>query len=98
GVLIGKSDDDKQKGHVLETQTLYKDVIVEVEVRWEGSIDSGIFLRKGQKWQCQIGISRSLQKDMTCSVYNGLTGKYTGGEATNVEKFLKLGDWNKIRI
>lgn len=94
GVLTGQSTPDK-KGNVLETEKLYRDVIVECEVRWNGDIDSGIFLRKGQKWQCQIGISRSLKKDMTCSIYNGT---YKGHEAQGVDKLLKTGDWNKIRI
>ena len=94
GVLVGQSSPD-QKGDVLETKKLYRDVIVECEARWNGKIDSGIFLRKGQKWQCQIGISRSLKKDMTCSIYNGT---YEGHEAHGVDRLLKPGDWNKIRI
>jgi hypothetical protein len=94
GVLVGQSTADK-KGHVLETKKLYRDVAVECEVRWQGEIDSGIFLRKGQKLQCQIGVSRSLKKDMTCSIYNGT---YKGHEAKGVEQLLKPGDWNKIRF
>jgi hypothetical protein len=94
GVLVGQSVPEK-KGDVLETEKSYRDVIVECEVRWNGEIDSGIFLRKGQKWQCQIGISRSLKKDMTCSIYNGT---YKGHEAQGTDKLLKVGDWNKIRI
>jgi hypothetical protein len=94
GILIGQSTVDK-KGHVLETKKTYRDVVVECEVRWNGEIDSGIFLRKGQKLQCQIGVSRSLKKDMTCSIYNGT---YKGHEAHGVDKLLKAGDWNKIRF
>ncbi len=94
GVMVGQSTPEK-KGNVIETQKLYGDVIVECECRWNGDIDSGIFLRKGQKWQCQIGVSRSLKKDMTCSIYNGT---YKGHEAQGVDKLLKVGDWNKIRI
>lgn len=94
GVLVGQSDPAK-KGNVLETEKTYRDVVVEAEVRWNGDVDSGIFLRKGQKLQCQIGISRSLKKDMTCSIYNGT---YKGHEAQGVDKLLKAGDWNKIRF
>src|SRR5262245_32948338 len=49
GVLIGHSDDANPKlpGNVIETEKTYGDVIVETEVKWEGDIDSGIFLRKG---------------------------------------------------
>lgn len=92
GVLIGEND-AKMKGHVLETEKTYTDVVVETEVRFSGEIDSGIFLRKD--WQCQIGISRSLKKDMTCSVY--ARGKYEN-QAQNVDKLLKKDDWNLIRI
>jgi hypothetical protein len=94
GVLIGV-EDEKGVGHVLETEAVYNDVIVEMEARWSGDVDSGVFLRKGSKFQCQIGVSRSLKKDMTCSIY--ARGKYIA-EAKNVEKLLKPGDWNLIRI
>lgn len=94
GVLVGQNDPAK-KGHVLETEKLYRDVVVECEARWNGDVDSGIFLRKGQKLQCQIGVSRSLKKDMTCSIYNGT---YKGHEGQGVDKVLKVGDWNKIRF
>ena len=93
GVLVGTSD-EKLAGHVLETKKLYQDVIVETDVRFSGEIDSGIFLRK-QQIQVQIGVSRSLKKDMTCSIY--AHGKYPG-VAKNVDKLLKPGDWNTIRI
>jgi len=92
GVLVGQSD-PKRKGSVLQTEKEYTDLIVEMEVRFSGNIDSGIFIRKG--WQCQIGVSRSLKKDMTCSVY--ARGKYAN-QAKNTDKLLKKDDWNLIRI
>lgn len=95
GVLVGREDPDA-KGHVLETEKLYQDVIVECEARWSGDVDSGIFVRKGQQVQCQIGISRSLKKDMTCSIYVAKGGYL--GKAENVEKLLKPGEWNRIRF
>jgi 3-keto-disaccharide hydrolase len=95
GVLVGK-EDEQMKGNVLETEKLYHDAIVETEVRWTGDIDSGIFLRKGQRWQCQIGVSRSLKTDMTCSIYVPKGGYVV--KAHDVDKLLKIGDWNKIRI
>jgi len=93
GVLVGQSD-EKLKGHVLETVQDYGDVVVETDVRFSGDIDSGIFIRRPQL-QVQIGISRSLKKDMTCSIY--ARGKYVA-QAQNVDKLLKAGDWNTIRI
>jgi hypothetical protein len=97
GVLIAV-EDEKMKGNVLETIKEYQDCIIEAEVRWSGDIDSGIFVRKGQKWQCQIGVSRSLKKDMTCSVYVPKGGYVLKAEPEKIEKLLKVGDWNKIRI
>ena len=95
GVLVGR-EDEAMKGNVIETEKPYHNVIVEAEVRWNGDIDSGIFLRKGQRWQCQIGVSRSLKKDMTCSIYVPKGGYVL--KAHDVDRLLKLGDWNKIRI
>jgi hypothetical protein len=97
GVLIGENDAAK-KGDVLYTTKAYKDFIIELEARWTGEIDSGIMLRKPEL-QLQIGISRSLKKDMTCSFYTNSKEKYPeAGQAKDLEKFLKPGDWNKIRL
>lgn len=97
GVLIGESD-AARKGHVLYTTKAYKDFIIELEARWAGDIDSGIMLRRPEL-QLQIGISRSLKKDMTCSFYTNGKEKYPeAGQVKDLEKFLKPGDWNKIRL
>jgi hypothetical protein len=97
GVLIGEND-AAMKGHVFYTKKAYKDFILELEARWSGEIDSGIMLRRPEL-QLQIGISRSLKKDMTCSFYTNGREKYPeAGQAKELEKFLKPGDWNKIRL
>ena len=59
-------------------------------------LDNVIMLRKPEI-QCQIGISRSLKKDMTCSLY-AHRGYPEAAQAKGVEKLLKEGDWNKIRF
>ena len=95
GVLVGEND-ESMKGSMLYTDKSYANVVVEAEVRWSGEIDSGIMLRKPEI-QCQIGISRSLKKDMTCSFY--AHGKYPdAAQAKGVDKLLKEGDWNLIRF
>ena len=95
GVLVGEND-QSMKGSMLYTEKSYGDVVVEAEVRWSGEIDSGIMLRKPEI-QCQIGTSRSLKKDMTCSFY--AHGKYPdAARAKGVDKLLKEGDWNLIRF
>jgi hypothetical protein len=93
GVLVGEND-DRKKGSMLWSQRLYKDVAIEADCRWKGEIDSGIMVRKPEV-QVQIGVSRSLKKDMTASIY--AKGGYAG-KAQGVEKLLKEGDWNRIRI
>jgi hypothetical protein len=97
GVLVGEND-AAMKGHVLYTQKSYKDFVFETDARWNGEIDSGIMLRQPEL-QLQIGISRSLKKDMTCSFYTNAKEKYPeAGRAVNLEKYLKPGDWNRIRL
>ena len=94
GVLVGQSDAAK-KGSMLYTEQHYDDVIVEGEVRFAGEIDSGIMVRKPEL-QLQIGVSRSLKRDMTCSFY---TGSYPEtGQAARAAELLRPGAWNRIRL
>ena len=94
GILVGENDAEK-KGSMLYTEKAYGDVILEGEVRFEGEIDSGFMLRKPEL-QLQIGVSRSLKRDMTCSFY---VGNYPEeAQAKRAGELLKTGDWNRIRI
>jgi hypothetical protein len=60
---------------MLYTEKSYQDVVIECECRFNGEIDSGIMVRRdaaGKKdIQMQIGVSRSLKKDMTGAFYIG---------------------------
>lgn len=97
GVLTGEND-EKLKGSMLYTEKSYKDFILEAEARWDGEIDSGFIVRKPEI-QLQIGVSRSLKKDLTCSFYIGGKEKYPeAGQAKDLDKHLRPGDWNKIRL
>ena len=94
GVIVGESDEAK-KGSMLYTEKSYGDVIVEGEVRFTGEIDSGFMLRQPEV-QVQIGVSRSLKRDMTCSFY---VGSYPEeARATRAAELLKPGEWNRIRV
>jgi hypothetical protein len=95
GVLKGESD-EKMQASVLWTDKSYKDFTVELEFRFSGDIDSGIFLRHENE-QIQIGTSRSLKRDLTGSPYIGSLGKYPQ-EAKGVKELLKPDDWNKMKI
>ncbi len=95
GVLKGESDDKKQAS-TLWTEKNYKDFTIELDFKFAGDIDSGVFVR-GENDQIQIGTSRSLKRDMTGSPYIGSKGKYPQ-EAQGVKELLKEGDWNHMKI
>lgn len=94
GVLVGENDAEK-KGSMLYTDRDYDDVVVECEVRFTGEIDSGIMVRKPEL-QLQIGVSRSLKRDMTGSFYVGSYPEQ--GQAKRAAELLKPDDWNRIRL
>ncbi len=97
GVIVGENDEAK-KGSMLWTEKSYGDFVIECEARWSGEIDSGIMLRKPEL-QLQMGVSRSLKRDLTGSFYIGGTEKYPeAGQAKNLEKHFKPGEWNHYRL
>ena len=95
GVLIGESNAEL-KGHYLWTEKSYGDFVLEFEVRWTGEVDTGVEFRQPHM-QLQLGISRSLKRDMSGSLY---TGKYPeGAQAKEAAKQLKPpGEWNHFRL
>lgn len=94
GVLTGENDPAK-KGSMLYTKDRYLNFEFEAEARWQGEIDSGFMVRQPEL-QMQIGVSRSLKKDMTGSFY---TGKYPEeGQAKEAGKLVKAGDWNHFKL
>ncbi|GAA5482456.1 3-keto-disaccharide hydrolase [Haloferula sargassicola] len=95
GVLTG-TNDEKKTGSILWSKESFEDFAIEFEFRFSGDIDSGVFLRK-ENDQIQIGVSRSLKRDMTGSPYIASEGGYPV-EAKGVAELLKKGDWNRMRI
>jgi hypothetical protein len=93
GTIVAENG-PKKKGSNLWTEKEYTDFVFEGEFRYEGKVDSGVFIRK-EKEQIQIGISGSLKVDMTCSPY--IAGKGYPKKA-EVAEILKVGEWNKIKI
>ena len=105
GILVGEND-AAQKGSMIYTNESYADFEFEAEARWKGEIDSGFMVRRKVKTcadkipgdlQMQIGVSRSLKKDMTGSFY---IGNYPeAGQAKDAATQLnKEGEWNKFRL
>jgi hypothetical protein len=85
----------KKKGSILWSKKKYRNFVMEFDFRMgEGRVDSGVHVRT--KDQIQIGISGSLNRDMTCSPY--IPGKGYPVEAKNIKKLLKPKGWNTMRI
>jgi len=94
GVLKIRSGPNK-KGSILWTKKKYRNFVMEFDFRMgEGRVDSGVHVRNPD--QIQIGISGSLNRDMTCSPY--IPGKGYPVEAKNIKKLLKPKGWNTMRI
>lgn len=101
GMIVG-TDEPGLTGSNLATAASYGDFILEVEIRCEGpEIDSGINVRQPSV-QLQIGVSRSLQRDMTGSWLTDGAGDTTrypeAGRAQDVRKHFKPGEWNTFRV
>lgn len=97
GVLIGEND-SALKGNYLWTESSYGDFVLEFEVRWTGEIDSGIEIREPHL-QMQLGVSRSLKRDMTGSFYVGRLGYPESGQAKTAAGLMQPeGRWNAFRL
>jgi hypothetical protein len=95
GVIQGENDPNK-KGSILWTEKSYSNFVFQCEFKFDGNIDSGVFLRH-EIDQIQIGISGSLKRDMTASPYISSKKSYPV-EATGVAELLKVGEWNAMKI
>ncbi len=94
GVLIGESD-EKLTGSMLWTEKSYRDFVLQLDVRWDGDPDSGVFMRT-PALQVQIGTSISQKRDLTGSFY--LKGYPEHAQAKEAAKYLKRGDWNTVQV
>jgi len=97
GILVGENPD--QEASMLWTRDAFKDYELELEYQTlTDDYDTGVFPR-GEGHQVQIGISRSLKRDMTACIYapKDEKGAYPG-QTDKVEEFHKVGDWNHLRV
>ncbi|RPI44159.1 MAG: DUF1080 domain-containing protein [Bacteroidetes bacterium] len=96
-ILSGENADEKPS--ILWTTASYRDFELELEyLALTDDYDSGVFLR-GESHQVQIGISRSLQKDMTGCIYapDDGQGAYPGS-TDKVAEFHHPGEWNHLKV
>ena len=98
GVLIGESVPGLKENY-LWTEKAYGDFVLEFDVRWTGEIDSGVEIRK-PSMQLQLGVSRSLKRDMTGSFYVGKPVGYPeAGQAKAAAQLMHPeGEWNSFRL
>lgn len=94
GAIVCQSGPNK-RGSNIWTEREFGDFVLEAEFKFDGTGDSGIHLRT-EKQQMQIGISGSLKRDMTCSMY--IPGKGYPVEAKGIKDLLKIDEWNKVKI
>jgi hypothetical protein len=97
GVLVGESDGKLSENYLL-TEKPYGDFVLEFEVRWTGEVDTGIDFRK-PRIQLQLGVSRSLKRDMSGSFYVGKPGYPEAGRVNDAAKLMHPeGQWNRFRL
>ena len=97
GMIIGENAD--KKGSNLWTQQEYGDYELQLEYMTPSDdYDSGVFAR-GPSHQIQIGVSRSLKKDLTACIYapKDKRGKYPA-VSEKVADVHQLGEWNTLKI
>lgn len=84
-----------QRASTLWTKEDYVNFVMVFDFKFgKGIVDSGIFIRNDD--QIQIGISGSLQRDLTASPFIPGTGYPV--EAEGVQTLLKPEEWNSMRI
>lgn len=97
GELLG--DNSGEQASIIWTKQNFRDFEVELDyITLTDDYDSGIFIR-GLTHQVQIGISRSLQKDMTACIYapQDEKGSYPG-QTDKVTAIHKIGEWNHLKV
>lgn len=97
GELLGENPGEEAS--IIWTTSSFGDFEVECEyITLTDDYDTGLFIR-GLSHQVQIGISRSLQKDMTACIYapEDEQGSYPG-QTDKVEEFHKVGEWNHLKV
>ncbi|MGW8314056.1 MAG: 3-keto-disaccharide hydrolase [Bacteroidales bacterium] len=97
GLLVGENQD--QLASILWTTGQYGDFELDLDYMTpSGDYDSGVFLR-GESHQVQIGISRSLQKDMTGCIYAPIDeqGSYPA-QTDKIKQYHHVGEWNHLKV
>jgi len=96
GVLMGDQD-PPGKGGFLATDKLYKDYIIEFDIKLDEPADSGVFLRMGEDGKNhQLTLDNDKNKKFG-DVYLSW-GLKTVHEAPEGVKHFRQGEWNSVKI
>lgn len=97
GELLGENSGEQAS--IIWTKQNFRDFEVDLDyITLTDDYDTGLFIR-GLTHQVQIGISRSLQKDMTACIYapKDEKGSYPG-QTDKVADIHKIGEWNHLKV
>ena len=97
GELLGENAGEQAS--IIWTTQNFRDFEVDLDyITLTDDYDTGLFIR-GLTHQVQIGISRSLQKDMTACIYapKDEKGGYPG-QTDKVTDIHKIGHWNHLKV
>ena len=97
GELLGENPGEQAS--IIWSMQKFRDFEVELDyITLTDDYDTGIFIR-GLTHQVQIGISRSLQKDMTACIYahEDNQGSYPG-QTDKVTSIHKILEWNHLKV
>lgn len=99
GELVCESGPDKEYGY-LSTVKPYKDFVLKLEFKQEANGNSGVFFRSSvngtiiKGWQVEVAPSRQ----HTGGIYESYGRGWLIKPAPEKEKYLKMGDWNQLKI
>ena len=97
GEMLGENSGEQAS--IIWTRQSFRDFEIDLDyITLTDDYDTGIFIR-GLTHQVQIGISRSLQKDMSACIYapKDEKGSYPG-QTDKVADIHKVGEWNHLKV
>lgn len=98
GVLIGDQDPPGMGGF-LATDKIYRDYIIEFDIKLDEPADSGVFLRMGEDGRNhQLTLDNDVKETKKFGNVYLSWGKETVHEAPEGVKHFRQGEWNSVKI
>ncbi len=96
GVLVGDQD-PPGKGGFLVTDNIYRDYVIELEVKLDEPADSGVFLRMGEDGKNhQVTLDNDTNKKFGYIYLSW--GRGTVHESPEGLQHFRQGEWNRVKI